>query len=231
MRIWDISPAYLNRQSLLGEHRELHGLVSIMVNNKKGYSQHPETLRWLAYGWALNYRHKMLVAEMNLRGYQDKSPVNTQSNQDVWPDAYIDSPFNQLMILSEKYQFKEAGRLALPTNAQEIWRQHKYSVMARDNNLYKEIGKQVAAFSPKDNFSDLTLQLSETLRTRPSEGGIRNALQHMWGYISDHSALEKCSINNLPLAELYQEIQQCALASKQEYLCNSTALSEFSVWL
>lgn len=36
MRIWDISPAYLNRQSLLGEHRELHGLYNILSESKKG---------------------------------------------------------------------------------------------------------------------------------------------------------------------------------------------------
>ena len=43
MRIWDLSPGYLNRGSLLGEHRELHGLHSIIVNGKKGYANHPET--------------------------------------------------------------------------------------------------------------------------------------------------------------------------------------------
>ena len=52
MRIWDIHPGYLNNQSLLGEHRELHGIVSILVNKKKGYSQHPETKRWVGYDWA-----------------------------------------------------------------------------------------------------------------------------------------------------------------------------------
>jgi len=26
MRIWDIDPGFLNAQSLLGEHRELHGI-------------------------------------------------------------------------------------------------------------------------------------------------------------------------------------------------------------
>jgi hypothetical protein len=44
MRIWDISPGYLNDKSLLGEHRELHGIVSILVNNKNGYAKHRETM-------------------------------------------------------------------------------------------------------------------------------------------------------------------------------------------
>jgi len=38
MRIWDINPGQLNDKSLLGEHRELHGIVSILVNNKSGYA-------------------------------------------------------------------------------------------------------------------------------------------------------------------------------------------------
>jgi len=81
VRVWDISPGYLNRGSLLGEHRELHGMVSIFVNNKKGYSQHPETLRWVGYGWALAQRHRLLAAEMNLRGYQDKTSVGLRANK------------------------------------------------------------------------------------------------------------------------------------------------------
>ena len=110
MRVWDIHPGYLNRQSLLGEHRELHGLVSILVNGKKGYSQHPETLRWVGYGWALKQRHRELVAEMNLRGYQDKSPVRTRSNLGVWPSVYIDEPHIQLKLLKAKYENKEKIR-------------------------------------------------------------------------------------------------------------------------
>jgi hypothetical protein len=38
----------------------------IIVNSKKGYSQHPETIRWAGHGWALRQRHKQLVCEMAL---------------------------------------------------------------------------------------------------------------------------------------------------------------------
>jgi len=73
MRVWDINPGYLNRQSLLGEHRELHGIVSIILKKKKGYSNHPETVRWIGYGWALRQRHRLLAAEMSLRGFTDRT--------------------------------------------------------------------------------------------------------------------------------------------------------------
>jgi hypothetical protein len=132
MRIWDLHPGYLNRQSLLGEHRELHGLVSIIQYNKKGYSKHPETLRWVGLGWALKQRHKLLVAEMTLRGYKDQSPVLLRSKPGTWPEIYIDEPAQQISILKKKYQHLESGRIPLPNNAQTFWAQHKYSVMARD---------------------------------------------------------------------------------------------------
>ncbi|HEX4568534.1 MAG TPA: pyrimidine dimer DNA glycosylase/endonuclease V [Vicinamibacterales bacterium] len=38
MRIWDVAAGYLNRQSLLGEHRELHGLHNIVTLGRRGYA-------------------------------------------------------------------------------------------------------------------------------------------------------------------------------------------------
>lgn len=75
MRIWDVQPRNLCRAHLLGEHRELHGLWNILVNNKKGYSHHPETLRWQGKLPALHARHSQLVAEMTRRGYSHKTPL------------------------------------------------------------------------------------------------------------------------------------------------------------
>jgi len=145
MRIWDVNPGYLNRQSLLGEHRELHAVVSIITNHKKGYAHHPETLRWVEYGWALQKRHQLLAAEMALRGYNDRSPVELHTNHGVWPESYVDLPGQQFEILTIKYRDKEMGRIPLPLTTQQLWSQHKYSVLARDVNAYKILGKNVSA--------------------------------------------------------------------------------------
>lgn len=75
MRIWDIHPKYLCRQHLLGEHRELHAIWTILVKKKKGYSKHPETLRWKGKLPALFSRHTLLVTEMKKRGYTHHSPL------------------------------------------------------------------------------------------------------------------------------------------------------------
>jgi hypothetical protein len=231
MRIWDINPGYLNRQSLLGEHRELHGIVSIITNGKKGYSNHPETVRWIGYGWALRQRHRLLAAEMSLRGFTDKSPVLTRARKGMWPKTYIDEPFAQFQILESKYSDKEQGRIPLPKSAQQLWSHHKYSVLARDANLYSRLGKEVSGMKPRHDFSGLAKLVSEQLRKPPSVGGLRNALHHMWGYVSDYDVVSKNEINSWSLGRLMKETQHRAMASREPYLTSSTALSELKAWI
>lgn len=230
MRIWDISPGYLNRQSLLGEHRELHGIVSIIVNGKKGYSRHPETLRWVDHGWAIKQRHDLLVAEMALRGYSHRSPVMMRRNKDIWPDVFIDEPHRQLEILKNKYVGREPGRIPLPENAQQLWAQHKYSVMARDANLYRRIGTQVSTTRPGDDFRELVDTLSVQLRTAPGISGLRNALQHMWGHLSDYE-VPRTGIENWTLKKLMKVVQRGVMENDEPYLRVSTALSELQAWI
>ena len=67
MRIWDLEPACLCRSHLLGEHRELHAVWSILTQDKRGYRAHPETRRWEGKLAALYRRHEALVAEMTQR--------------------------------------------------------------------------------------------------------------------------------------------------------------------
>ena len=103
MRIWDIKPRRLCRNHLLGEHRELHCIWVVLTQGKKGYSRHPETLRWRGHLKALYLRHTKLVAEMEYRGYRHKSPLDRRlaSGSSV-QNKYIDSPRRQLMLLAAK---------------------------------------------------------------------------------------------------------------------------------
>ena len=78
MRVWDISPSLLCRQHLLGEHRELHAVWSVITKKKKGYSKHPETLRWIGKLKALYVRHQKLVKEMKKRNYRHNSNLSPQ---------------------------------------------------------------------------------------------------------------------------------------------------------
>ena len=230
MRIWDLNPGYLNRQSLLGEHRELHGLVSIIKYNKKGYSKLPETLRWIGLGWALKQRHKLLVAEMNLRGYQDRSPVLLRSKPGIWPQIFIDEPCKQIIILKNKYKSLEPGRIPLPKNAQDFWAQHKYSVMARDIAAYKNIGKWVTSKSGAKELDNVAAEITTILRVPPEQRLIENTLLHMWGYVSKYYTISGKKYNHLSNKALLKKIQQLSLSNNVKYLNESTSLSELSAW-
>ena len=103
MRIWDISPKKLCRNHLLGEHRELHAIWSVIVNGKKGYARHPETLRWKGKLKALYGRHEALVSEMAARGYRHLSPLaKRQATGSAKQTSYVDRPRKQIVILRNK---------------------------------------------------------------------------------------------------------------------------------
>jgi len=103
LRIWDISPQNLCRNHLLGEHRELHAIWIIITEKKKGYSNHPETIRWKGKLGALYRRHAALVKEMKKRGFShhstlDKRKATGKSKQDI----FVDLPSKQIRILKQK---------------------------------------------------------------------------------------------------------------------------------
>jgi len=226
MRIWDVDPGFLNDRSLLGEHRELHGIFSILVNHKTGYSRHPETLRWQEHLPALAVRHGLLVAEMGWRGFRHHSPLPPQIGEVIWPKSCIDPPGQQYVILQDKYRNKRPGRIPLPINIQQLWTSHKYSVMARSPEMYRRIGPQVAV-------GILTLpilagELVATLRTPPLPGRLRNGLQHLWGYVSGGTDLLRPDPIN-PGAML-KEIGRLAREQHIQYLLESTALGELLFW-
>ncbi len=87
MRIWNVPCAELDSQHLLGEHRELHGLWTILVREAEqrqtgekrqiGYANHPETRRWRGRLGAIFLRHDEEVAEMLRRGFTGhQSPLD-----------------------------------------------------------------------------------------------------------------------------------------------------------
>ena len=76
MRIWDLDPALLCDRHLLGEHRELHAVWAVLTEGKRGYSRHPETLRWRGRLAALYARHEAEVGDMRRRGFGHASPLD-----------------------------------------------------------------------------------------------------------------------------------------------------------
>jgi len=226
MRVWDVNPGYLNRQSLLAEHREIHAVFVVITAGKKGYSRHPETLRWYDKLAALKQRHDLLVSEMTLRGYGHYTPMEDAKGE-TGQEVYVDIPSRQFDILRGKYSGREQGRIVLPVNCQQLWAQHKYSVLARDPEYYRQLGSLVSKNDQEKLFNRLSREFVELLVVPPPHGRLLNAVQHMWGYVSPFVSLPEPGTD---LQRMMDTIRRVSFTHKIDYLLQSTALSDLAVY-
>lgn len=204
MRVWDIHPGFLNRQSLLGEHREIHAIHTVISQGKKGYSRHPETLRWQDHLGALWLRHQQVVAEMRVRGFNHFSPLPAPLAEIIWPSVFIDAPGRQFELLAGKYATKEPGRIPLPANAGELLRSHALSLISRECVVTK---------AKPANFNTLAAALVQLLRQPPTDTG-RDEVLAMLGVTRRDDA-------DLLLAFVRQEAERRSQA---------TVLSDLLLW-
>ena len=103
MRIWDVDPARLCRSHLVGEHREIHAVWTILTEGRSGYARHPEVRRWDGRLAALYGRHEAVVAEMARRGYGHRSPLDRALATGAdGQDQQLASTEEQLELLAAK---------------------------------------------------------------------------------------------------------------------------------
>ncbi len=223
--IWNISPMYFSDNDLTDEYRKLNTLLMEDAESKN-FSKF-----YLDNRDQLYYRLSSISAELMLREIKHPKINASFKLSTLNSPKYDISPYEQLMILANKYSFKTQGRASLPKNAQELWAQHKYSVMARDVNLYRNIGRSLAGDKSEERYKELAKILCDELCKKPKEGSILNALQHMWGYVSNFSSIKKTEVKNLSLIELLYEIASLVKQSNQKYLLSQTALSELEIWI
>lgn len=228
MRVWDVHPGYLSRESLLGEHALLHGLAARLRDDRPHNATHPETARWRGCGWALGQRHRLVVAEMALRGFGHHSKLALRTAAGRWPEAFVDPPAAQFSLLAAKYEAaRQAGRIALPRTSHELWAQHKYSVLAREQTAYRELGRRVSALRGKEGFAELALELVGWLRRPPPAGDLRNAVEHMWGYLNVQG---EAPISETSTHTAVRKIDRLAQAQNVAYLLAQTALTDLAAW-
>jgi len=206
--ILDISPGYLDTPDLELEHQEL-------------LRSGPEP--------GMKMRFAQVTCELALRNQElPQLPLNATEEEAALPELRAETLEAQFAFLKERYGRDRRGRIPLPKNISQLWSHHKYSVMARSPELYKKIGPLVAA--DQISLADLALELTLLLRRQPSEGRIRNALHHMWGYVSDRSKEDRERTERWTLEELLREIQKRASERNKDYLLGSTALSDLMIW-
>jgi hypothetical protein len=176
-------------------------------------------------------RHSSLVAEMNLRGYTDRSPLPDGAGQIRWPETFVTPPAMQYDLLATKYAGRDQGRIPLPASAQELWAHHKYSVMARDPAAYRTLGPRIARMRRGADLSALAEELVRLLRRDPPAKFLLNALEHIWGHVSKIASADDKRVARASPADLF--FRTCALAMQiqEPYLMASTALSDFALYV
>ena len=102
----------------------------------------------------------------------DVAPGKTKSIVETargvrWPSVFVTAPAEQIALLIRKYRGREAGRIRLPRSAQELWAQHKYSVMARDPAVCRAIGRRVTRLPRGARLGPLADELVLILRADP----------------------------------------------------------------
>jgi Pyrimidine dimer DNA glycosylase len=103
VRIWDVDVRCLCDRHLLGEHRELHAIWTVLTEGRRGYARHPETLRWRGRLAALYARHEQEVAEMARRGFRHASPLDrTLATCSARQTELVDPVEAQLARLAER---------------------------------------------------------------------------------------------------------------------------------
>lgn len=235
MRVWDLHPGYLSRQSLLGQHAEIHALFTILDGEKKGYASHPETLRWKGKLGRLKRIHDLTVLEMKLRGFNHASPFALCSDLDQHNLTFVDHPIEQIAILHKKYlQRNQAGRIPLPVNIYELWAHHKYSVMARGYDHYKNVrallgNKKRCSFEEAGYLPEQIIKLLDLPLTAPA---LANVVDHLWGYFkreaSDAEKERYLSRQMDDLPALVRFIFELACKYNREYLQHSTIFADFT---
>lgn len=221
MNIWDISYGYLGPSALSIAQAELQALI-------QQQAKPAENKRWHGLGWAQCLRYRELRCELELRGQVIDDLGSGTAQIGVWPECF-EAPYLQFQRWADTVSAGQQGRIPLPKNAQELWSHHKYSVLARDQKAYKEIGQGLA--QQLLSFEELAEMLVNILRIPPQEGGVQNAVQHMWGYVALSASEHGGAFQTWSLAELLHATQAQAKTKNQQYLWHSTALSELMIWL
>jgi hypothetical protein len=235
MRVWDVHPGYLARSSLLGEHAEIHALCSVIRGGKKGYSLHPETLRWIGRLDRLKKRHDLTVKEMALRGYRHNSPFDHGVGCDRSGSlCYVDHPAEQFALLRKKYSRNAlSGRIPLPVFWSDFWTHHRFSLMARGPAQEREIealtgtGEDRLIGEERSRIESVLELLEKPL----DRGALLNVADHLWRYLEEEaSAVEKercrCYLSGGRLPDLFKYFYVLARKYNQTQLLYSTVLAD-----
>lgn len=109
---------------------------------------------------------------------------------------------------------------------EKLWREEKYRVMFHSQKHYNQLRLAMSEMMSHEQIKQL---IEVALQQTPTEGSMRNACQHMWGYFRKVASIEeKRTYEQLLLTyqipALLCFLQQLAIQYNVTYLRESTIL-------
>ncbi|MER2116113.1 MAG: YbgA family protein [Solibacillus isronensis] len=107
-----------------------------------------------------------------------------------------------------------------------LWREEKYNVMFYSQNHYNAIRQ---AMKNKASYKEISALIEQALSLTPTEGSMRNACQHMWGYFKKVATEEEKKqyeqlIQTTDFSELLTFLKGLAEKYEVTYLLESRVL-------
>lgn len=100
MRIWGVDPSLMCKAHLLGEHREMHALISMVrLGTKQKQLEAHCRLQQVAIHEIYD-RHEVLAQEISRRGWNHKTPMSEEDKQLLYNDGSIDREANLKLLAS-----------------------------------------------------------------------------------------------------------------------------------
>lgn len=225
MKIWDCFPAYLNKNQLVAEHRELHGIMQMV---ERGYpvrsDMDPHIANWLQAPQAIAWRHSLVAEEMRLHEIAHKSPIDSFRTPVEWP------PFSKEITLSMQFDQVNAlahdARLVIPNETETLIQQSAFSVMARDPALYKYL--QQESHHGRLVMTELLKEVSEIVRKPVQVEVYERVINSMWRYCKQAPEAFTFSSSEHRPARRIRAMQFLAGKYRWPELWQSTALTDLA---
>ena len=91
---------------------------------------------------------------------------------------------------------------------------------------YRELGRRVSGLRARDHFDELALELVSWLRRPPRPGDVRNAIEHMQGYLQSAASQN----DDDGCGSALTRVQNLVRLENEAFLMTQTALTDLAAW-
>ena len=214
MKVLTIHPKFLSDQRLMDEHDHVHKIFDLL-GDEDSVSEHPDYFRYNGRRGLLYIRHRILVEEMIVRGFNHTTFIDRRViDADEWEDLDI----AEKDILEDRDQVKSdksEGRVPLPdtedlevlTCSKEInsavvgimekedlyviWHLYRYVVMERSYSRYRSLSDPIQGKARGQVWMLFDLMVEEAFAEDPEDRAPAIAYESVWELVEEKATDEE----------------------------------------